>query len=100
MVSESVQRLMDEVDLNRARAATAGTVARTPILASEELRELTGGKVALKCECLQRTGSFKLRGALTKIAALGQDAGAGLVTASAGNHGRAVARAARIRGSQ
>ena len=98
MVSESVQRLMDEVDLDRARAATAGTVARTPTLASEELRELTGGKVALKCECLQWTGSFKLRGALSKVAALGSRAHAGLVTASAGNHGRAVAQAARIGG--
>ena len=89
---------MDGVDLDRARAATAASVVRTPLIVSEELGELAGGKVALKCECLQRTGSFKLRGALTKIAALGQDAGAGLVTASAGNHGRAVALAARIWG--
>jgi threonine dehydratase len=89
---------MDGVDLDRARAATAASVVRTPLIVSEELGELGGGTVALKCECLQRTGSFKLRGALTKIAALGQDAGAGLVTASAGNHGRAVAQAARIRG--
>jgi len=97
-VSESAQRLMDGVDLDRARAATAASVVRTPLIVSEELGELAGGTVALKCECLQRTGSFKLRGALTKVAALGQDAGAGLVTASAGNHGRAVAQAARIRG--
>jgi len=89
---------MDGVDLDRARAATAASVVRTPLIVSEELGELAGGTVALKCECLQRTGSFKLRGALTKVAALGQDAGAGLVTASAGNHGRAVAQAARIRG--
>jgi threonine dehydratase len=87
---------MDAVDLDRARSATAGNVARTPILASEELGEIAGGKVALKCECLQWTGSFKLRGALCKVAALGDHARAGLVTASAGNHGRAVAQAARL----
>ena len=53
--------------------------------------------MTLKAECLQRAGSFKLRGALSKIAALAADA-RGLVTASAGNHGRAVAYAARARG--
>ena len=53
--------------------------------------------MALKAECLQGTGSFKLRGALSKVAALGERASAGLVTASAGNHARAVAQAARLR---
>jgi threonine dehydratase len=52
----------------------------------------------LKAENLQRTGSFKLRGALAKIAALGDACAAGVVTASAGNHGQAVAYAARTRG--
>jgi threonine dehydratase len=52
----------------------------------------------LKAECLQVTGSFKLRGALSKVAALGQRVGPGLVTASAGNHARAVAQAARVTG--
>jgi threonine dehydratase len=54
--------------------------------------------VALKAENLQRTGSFKLRGALAKIAALGEQCAAGVVTASAGNHGQALAYAARARG--
>lgn len=54
--------------------------------------------MALKAENLQRTGSFKLRGALAKIAALGEDCAGGVVTASAGNHGQAVAYAARARG--
>ncbi len=54
--------------------------------------------MALKAECLQGTGSFKLRGALNKVAALGERASSGLVTASAGNHARAVAQAARLRG--
>ena len=52
----------------------------------------------LKAECLQATGSFKLRGALSKVAALGAARAAGLSTASAGNHARAVAQAARVRG--
>jgi threonine dehydratase len=54
--------------------------------------------VALKAENLQRTGSFKLRGALAKIAALGDACASGVVTASAGNHAQAVAYAARARG--
>ncbi len=68
------------------------------MLACEELSELAGTTVMLKAECLQRTGSFKLRGALSKVAALGNAALPGLVTASAGNHARAVAQAARIKG--
>ncbi len=56
------------------------------------------GDVAFKAENLQRTGSFKLRGALAKIAALGEGCAAGVVTGSAGNHGQAVAYAAHERG--
>ena len=71
---------------------------RTPTIACEDLAELAGTPVALKAECLQVTGSFKLRGGLHKVAALGERAGAGLVAASAGNHARAVAQAARVGG--
>ena len=90
-------RLIEAADLDAARAAIAGVAVRTPVLPSEELAELAGGPVALKAESLQRAGSFKLRGALAKLATLG-DTEAGLVTASAGNHGRAVAYAARAKG--
>jgi threonine dehydratase len=62
------------------------------------LSDRAGTTVALKAENLQRTGSFKLRGALAKIAALGEQCAAGVVTASAGNHGQALAYAARTRG--
>jgi len=90
------------VDLAQVRAAAAageGVVRETPVLSSRWLSERVGGTVALKVESLQRTGSFKLRGALAKIAALGADAcSAGVVAASAGNHGQAVAYAARARG--
>jgi threonine dehydratase len=90
--------LIEAVDLAAASRAVAGGVIRTPSIDCPELSEIVGSPVALKAECLQRTGSFKLRGALSRIAALGERASAGLVTASAGNHGRAVAAAARLRG--
>ena len=89
--------LIAAVDLEAASAAVGAVALRIPALVSQGLSELAGGPVALKPECLQRSGSFKLRGALAKLAALGA-ADAGIVTASAGNHGRAVAYAARARG--
>ncbi len=89
--------LIAGVDVDRAQQAIADLAVRTPTIASEDLRRLAGGAVALKAECLQSAGSFKLRGVLSKLAALG-DTGGGLVTASAGNHGRAVAYAARLKG--
>ena len=73
-------------------------IRETPVLSSRTLSERVGATVALKAENLQRTGSFKLRGALAKIAALGDDCAAGVVTGSAGNHAQAVAYAARVRG--
>jgi len=90
--------LIARADLKAARDAIADVAIRTPTIPCEELSELAGTRVALKAECLQRSGSFKLRGALAKVAALGERAGGGLVTASAGNHARAVAQAARIGG--
>ena len=90
--------LIASADLDSARRAVHADAVRTPTIASPSLSEIAGTAVALKAECLQATGSFKLRGALSKVAALGERAGSGLVTASAGNHGRAVARAARLRG--
>ncbi len=69
----------------------------TPVLSSGTLAERTGATIALKAENLQRTGSFKLRGALAKIASLGPECDRGVVTGSAGNHAQAVAYAARAR---
>lgn len=90
------------VDLERVRRAAASyaeVVRETPVLSSRTLSERVGATIALKAENLQRTGSFKLRGALAKIAALEpQRAAAGVVAGSAGNHGQAVAYAARARG--
>jgi len=88
------------VTLARIRAAAragAGVIRETPVLSSHTLSERAGATVSLKAENLQRTGSFKLRGALAKIAALGEGCAAGVVTGSAGNHAQAVAYAARAR---
>jgi threonine dehydratase len=76
----------------------AGIVRETPVLSSKTLSDRAGATVALKAENLQRTGSFKLRGALSKLAALGDACSGGVVTGSAGNHAQAVAYAARSRG--
>jgi threonine dehydratase len=79
-----------------AQAAIADLARHTPMLSSRSLSEQCGGHVRLKAENLQRTGSFKLRGALTKLAAL--DRPTGVVAGSAGNHAQSLAYAARARG--
>jgi threonine dehydratase len=86
-------------ELDRARRRIAGVARRTPLHRSPWLSELTDSDVYLKLECWQATHSFKLRGAANAVAALPPDvAGRGVVTASAGNHGLAVAHAAGLRG--
>ncbi|MDQ6605661.1 MAG: threonine ammonia-lyase [Actinomycetota bacterium] len=85
-------------EIERAAAAGLGVVRETPVLSTRTLSERAGGTIALKAENLQRTGSFKLRGALAKIASLGDGCPRGVVTGSAGNHGQAVAYAARTVG--
>jgi threonine dehydratase len=85
-------------DIRRAAQAGAGVIRETPVLSSRTLAERTGITAALKAENLQRTGSFKIRGALAKIASLGPACEDGVVCASAGNHAQAVAYAARERG--
>src|SRR5437660_9386572 len=84
--------------MGRAMRAGAGIVRETPVVSSRTLSQRAGSTVVLKAENLQRTGSFKLRGAMAKLASLGDACAGGVVTASAGNHGQAVAYAARARG--
>src|SRR4051794_38499924 len=79
-----------------ARERTRDLVRHTPVLTSRSLSEECGGTVLLKAENLQRTGSFKLRGALSKVDRL--PAGTGVVAGSAGNHAQSLAYAARARG--
>jgi threonine dehydratase len=85
-------------DIRRAAEAGTGVIRETPLLSTRTLSERVGMTVALKAENLQRTGSFKIRGALAKIASLGSACEDGVVCASAGNHAQAVAYAARERG--
>jgi threonine dehydratase len=86
-------------DVEEARARLDGVARVTPVYGSETLSKRVGRPVSLKAENLQRTGSFKIRGAVNKIATLsGRERRAGVVAASAGNHGQAVAWAAREAG--
>jgi threonine dehydratase len=86
-------------DIRAARERLAGVARETPVYRSETLSRLTGRPVLLKAENLQRTGAFKIRGAYNTIAQLSdEERVAGVVTASAGNHGQAVAWAAREAG--
>jgi threonine dehydratase len=85
-------------DIDRARVAVGDVVRHTPVLPSATLTDQCGSAVVLKAENLQRTGSFKVRGALNKLAQVGDAATAGVVCGSAGNHAQALAFAARERG--
>jgi threonine dehydratase len=81
-----------------ARAAGATYVKHTPITGSAALTARCGGNIVLKAENLQRTGSFKIRGAMNKVASLGAAASSGVVAGSAGNHAQAIAFAAQVNG--
>lgn len=88
---------LDTVRLARERIA--GHVHLTPLLSATRLGERVGVHLFLKCESLQKTGSFKVRGALTKLACLDSAARSrGVVTVSAGNHAQALAWASRAAG--
>jgi threonine dehydratase len=79
-------------DVQQARTRISGSVLLTPCASSQLLSDLTGASLSLKFENLQVTGSFKERGACNKLSALSADERApGVITASAGNHGQAVA---------
>jgi threonine dehydratase len=83
-------------DVEAARGRIADHARVTPVYGSETLSRRAGRKVWLKAENLQRTGSFKVRGAVNKLSLLGEaERAAGVIAASAGNHGQAVAWAAR-----
>ena len=87
-------------EIERARERLEGVARVTPVFSSETLCRLAGRPVSLKAENLQRTGSFKIRGAYTKLSNLEPERlAAGVVASSAGNHGQAVAWAARELGA-
>ncbi len=85
-------------DVLAAQKRLAGRAVRTPLLFSPVLSDRLDARVYLKPECLQRTGSFKFRGAWNAVDALGRQAAAGIVACSSGNHAQGVAEAARIAG--
>ena len=90
---------MTHVTIQEARARIAPYITRTPLLRLRALDEYLGCEVYAKPECLQVTGSFKYRGAMNKILSLSDDQlQRGIVAASSGNHGKAVAYAARMLG--
>jgi threonine dehydratase len=86
-------------EVEAARARLSGVARETPLYPTETFSKRAGRQVFLKAENLQRTGSFKIRGAYNTIATLGEkERHAGVAAASAGNHGQAVAWAAREAG--
>jgi threonine dehydratase len=86
-------------DVLAAQARIAPHAVRTPLVESWQLNALTGGRVFLKLETLQRTGSFKFRGACNRLAMIPQsERGKGVVAFSSGNHAQGVAAAAQLFG--
>jgi threonine dehydratase len=86
---------LDLAAIQSARLAGAGVVKHTPITESAALSESCGGTIVFKAENLQRTGSFKIRGAMNKLTSLGAALQNGVVAGSAGNHAQSLAFAAR-----
>jgi threonine dehydratase len=97
----TVSRQVHADDVVAARELIRDVVSTTPVLPSRVLSELLGGPVFLKCENLQRTGSFKVRGAYLRIARLTDaERARGVVAASAGNHAQGVAFVAGLIGTR
>jgi threonine dehydratase len=96
---EAAVRLPTVADVETAARRLAGVVLHTPLLSSAALDAMTGGRVFLKAETLQRTGSFKFRGAYNRLAAIPpEQRSGGVVAFSSGNHAQGVAAAARLLG--
>ncbi|MDH3754584.1 MAG: pyridoxal-phosphate dependent enzyme [Acidimicrobiia bacterium] len=92
--------LIDLADVVEAAERLDGVAQRTPVITCSEIDRTTGAEVFLKAENLQRTGSFKFRGAYNAISALAPSRRAGgVITYSSGNHAQAVARAAELCGT-
>ena len=87
-------------DIYAARERGKGVVLHTPVIPSAYLSQRFGGKVVLKAENLQRTGAFKIRGAMNKLSQLGNAKETGVVAGSAGNHAQGLALAAKHFGAK
>ncbi|XP_038643252.1 serine racemase-like [Scyliorhinus canicula] len=100
-----VQYCVSLASVQKAQAAIAGLIHRTPVLTNSTLDKRAGRKLFLKCELFQKTGSFKIRGALNAVSTLNERKNNGeevraVVTHSSGNHGQALAQAAQMQGPQ
>ncbi|KAF0104506.1 MAG: putative threonine dehydratase [Rhodospirillaceae bacterium] len=88
-------------DVQTAARRLEGVTIRTPLLENERVNRQLGGRLFLKAECLQRTGSFKLRGAYNFLASMSEaDRAKGVVGWSSGNHAQGLAEAARLLGTK
>jgi threonine dehydratase len=87
-------------DISAARERGKGVVLHTPVIPSAYLSQRFGGKVVLTAENLQRTGAFKIRGAMNKLSQLGNAKQTGVVAGSAGNHAQGLALAAKHFGAK
>src|SRR5215470_2289411 len=86
-------------DIYAARERIAGRLHRTPMLSSATLSEQTGARILFKAELFQRTGAFKPRGVLSKLATLtDEEKRRGVISISAGNHAQALAYASALEG--
>jgi threonine dehydratase len=94
----SAQPGLSLADIRAAAARIRPHVHRTPVLTSSALDGMAGARLFLKCENFQSSGAFKARGAHNAVFALAGDVSAGVATHSSGNHGAALALAARSRG--
>lgn len=97
-MTESILANSTIEDLREIWHESSSVARRTPVFSSSSLSESCGGDIALKAESLQRTGSFKLRGALAKVRTIDPVGCTGVVAGSAGNHAQSLAYAARWRG--
>jgi threonine dehydratase len=98
-MNEPIRYACDLAAVRAAAARIAGLVHRTPVMTCETIDRLAGRRVVFKCENLQKTGSFKYRGATNAVQSLdAATAERGVVTHSSGNHAQALALAAKVRG--
>lgn len=100
-MSEVVQGegLVGLTEIESAARRLTGVIVETPLIAGDAISELADAQVRLKCESLQRAGSFKIRGAYNFVSQLSDDqVASGIITYSSGNHAQAVALAGKLRG--
>ncbi len=94
-----ILKLPEFQDIQEAHELIKGQVHRTPVMTSQSINEITGGKLFFKCENFQKVGAFKFRGASNAVLSLGKNQLLrGVCTHSSGNHAAALALAARMRG--